>query len=112
LSPSDKPDLKLLFTDPRVQKRGAGSMLVKWGTDQADAAGVPCIVEASSHAYEARFYHKHGFQDVRRSRVENRDRFPGTVPVVSDVMYRLSKGEDWKKPPYEQIVISKSSQTA
>ncbi|RDW72910.1 hypothetical protein BP6252_06817 [Coleophoma cylindrospora] len=39
--------LDLCFTDPAWHRRGAGKLLVQWGTERADALGVKCIVEAS-----------------------------------------------------------------
>jgi GNAT superfamily N-acetyltransferase len=39
-------DLKLLQTDPRHQRRGAGSMLIRWGLDESERRGVPAYLEA------------------------------------------------------------------
>lgn len=54
--------LKLLHTDPKHQKRGAGAMLVKWGLEEADRLSLPAYLE-SSPAGRA-LYEKHGFQEV------------------------------------------------
>jgi GNAT superfamily N-acetyltransferase len=51
----------MLSTHPEHQRRGAGSMLVKWGTDIADNLGLKAFVQASrlgKHLYES-----HGFVD-------------------------------------------------
>lgn len=53
--------LDLLCTDPDFQKRGAGSMLVKWGCDLADKDGVSAYVDASKSG--APLYEKFGFVD-------------------------------------------------
>ncbi|KAF2499019.1 acyl-CoA N-acyltransferase [Lophium mytilinum] len=39
--------LHLLVTLPQHHRRGAGTLLLKWGLDQADAAGLPTYLEAS-----------------------------------------------------------------
>ncbi|PMD62255.1 uncharacterized protein K444DRAFT_524117 [Hyaloscypha bicolor E] len=53
--------IDMLSTHPEHQRRGAGSMLVKWGTDIADNLGLKAFVQASrlgKHLYES-----HGFVD-------------------------------------------------
>jgi GNAT superfamily N-acetyltransferase len=70
--------LDMLSTHPDHQYRGAGSMLVKWGTDIADAMGVKAYIEGTivaKHLYES-----HGF-------VASEDWI--TVPVE----------EKWKEKP-------------
>ena len=39
--------MELLATDPSYQRRGLAGMILKYGTDLADAANVPCYVDAS-----------------------------------------------------------------
>ncbi|RDW56654.1 hypothetical protein BP6252_14067 [Coleophoma cylindrospora] len=51
--------LDILSTHPEHQRRGAGSLLVKWGTDIADAMGVPAYIEGS--IYARRLYEQNGF---------------------------------------------------
>ena len=41
------PVLHILITDPAHHRRGAGARLVRWGTEQADAAQLPCFLESS-----------------------------------------------------------------
>ncbi len=51
--------LDMCYTHPRWQGKGAGKMLVKWGTEKADELGLKCFVEAS---YLGRpLYEKFGF---------------------------------------------------
>lgn len=54
-------DLDMLGTHPDYRKRGAGSMLVKWGCDLADREGVGAYVDASKAG--APLYEKFGFVD-------------------------------------------------
>ncbi len=58
----------MLFTDPSYQKRGAGAMMVKWGTDLADHLMLPAWVEASEIA--APLYRKNGFEDVEHCKMK------------------------------------------
>ena len=43
--------LDILHTHPLHQGRGAGTELVKWGTDLADQQGLQCYLESSPAAY-------------------------------------------------------------
>jgi predicted N-acetyltransferase YhbS len=54
-------DLDTVATHPDYQRRGAGSLLVKWGCDLADAQGVQAYVDASKDG--APLYAKFGFVD-------------------------------------------------
>ncbi|KUJ13697.1 uncharacterized protein LY89DRAFT_752829, partial [Mollisia scopiformis] len=51
--------LDSLTTDPKYQKRGAGSMLVKWGLNIADSMNGEAYLEASE--YGKPVYEKYGF---------------------------------------------------
>jgi hypothetical protein len=54
----------MIFTDPKHQRRGAGSMLVKWGVDKADEMGVETCLEAT--LFGRRVYEKFGFHVTER----------------------------------------------
>lgn len=56
--------LDTLVTLPNHERRGAGSMLVSWGTQRADEAGVEAYLEASPMG--APMYARHGFEPVKR----------------------------------------------
>ncbi|TDZ27371.1 putative transcriptional regulatory protein [Colletotrichum spinosum] len=53
--------LDTVATHPDYQRRGAGSMLVKWGCERADEDGVGAYVDASKAG--APLYQRHGFVD-------------------------------------------------
>lgn len=53
----------MLTTDPKHQRRGAGKMLLRWGTDIADESRVlPCYLEGSPTGHA--MYRSAGFEDV------------------------------------------------
>ena len=54
--------LDTLVTYKQHERRGAGSMLVRWGCDKADEAGVVAYLEASPMG--APMYTRHGFEAV------------------------------------------------
>ncbi|KAF2868459.1 acyl-CoA N-acyltransferase [Massariosphaeria phaeospora] len=66
----DRPHiyLHMLHTDPKFQGRGAGGILLNWGTQEADKIGLPIYLESSPEAH--RFYQKHGFEDIEEFRVD------------------------------------------
>ncbi|MCJ1293671.1 hypothetical protein MMC34_005226 [Xylographa carneopallida] len=55
---------KLMAGEPHCyhQRRNAGALLVQWGTNIADEAGLRCYLEASPAGHH--LYHKEGFRDV------------------------------------------------
>jgi predicted N-acetyltransferase YhbS len=52
--------LDLLTVDPKYQRRGAGHILVRWGTLQADELGLACVVESTDFGLE--LYRSEGFE--------------------------------------------------
>ena len=52
--------LNLLAVEPSAQGNGIGSALLRAVTDQADAQGAPCYLEATSDD-NRRLYERHGF---------------------------------------------------
>ena len=53
--------IDMLSTHPEHERRGAGSMLVKWGTDIADNKGLKAFVQGSRLGKP--LYESHGFVD-------------------------------------------------
>ncbi|GAA5903334.1 hypothetical protein JCM5296_005665 [Sporobolomyces johnsonii] len=95
--------LSLLVTDPRYQRTGAGSALLRWGGRQADKEGVDCYLEAT--AVGVSVYQRAGYEMFREPIVggENDElvlypmrRCPFTlapmtvtdIPVLSTVYHR------------------------
>lgn len=56
--------LDTLVTLPQHERRGAGSMLVRWGTERADEAGFEAYLEASPMG--APMYARHGFEPQKK----------------------------------------------
>jgi len=54
--------LDICCTAPKHHRRGAGKMLVEWGTRKADELGIKCVVEASYPG--RRLYEGCGFEIV------------------------------------------------
>ncbi|OAA74502.1 Acyl-CoA N-acyltransferase [Akanthomyces lecanii RCEF 1005] len=54
--------LKFVHTDPKHQRRGAGRMMMDWGTKEADDKGLVSYVQASPEGRG--LYAKYGFQLV------------------------------------------------
>lgn len=54
--------LALLVTASQHRRRGAGSLIVKWGLEMSETTGLPCYLQASEQG--RRVYSHYGFQDV------------------------------------------------
>ncbi|EAU29938.1 predicted protein [Aspergillus terreus NIH2624] len=61
----DRPHyyLDVLATHPNFRRRGAATMLLRWGCDQADRDGLPVYIDASEAGVPV--YEKYGFQVVK-----------------------------------------------
>jgi len=70
--------LESLVCLPDHHRRGAGGMLVKWGTDKADELGLLSYLEASPQGKG--LYLKHGFQAIRELKSDLTD-FGGAPDV-------------------------------
>ncbi|KAF1994404.1 hypothetical protein P154DRAFT_447721 [Amniculicola lignicola CBS 123094] len=55
--------LSILATRLECRRQGAGSMLIKWGTEKADELGLQCYVESNAEAQGV--YERHGFTKAR-----------------------------------------------
>lgn len=73
----ERTDLEIVATSPTFQGQGAGSQMIRWATEQADAEGVEAFLEASPDA--VKLYEKHGFREAARTDtwIEN-ERVKGT----------------------------------
>ncbi|KAH7312164.1 putative GNAT family acetyltransferase [Stachybotrys elegans] len=81
--------LKLLHTDPAHQRRGAGSMLLRWGAGEADRLGIPSYLEASPEGRP--LYQKHGFVEVDMLDVDF-SRWGGPASFKAALMLRPAHG--------------------
>lgn len=63
-------DLDMLGTHPDYRRRGAGSMLVRWGCELADRDGLVAYVDASPEG--AALYRKFGFEDRTEAAMRER----------------------------------------
>ena len=54
--------LALLVTLTPHRRRGAGSLLLKWGIDLSERIGLPCHLQASSQG--RKLYKHHGFEEM------------------------------------------------
>lgn len=52
--------LDMMSTHPDHHRRGAGNMLMKWGTEKADSLGLGCYIDGT--AIGKRLYESHGFK--------------------------------------------------
>lgn len=63
-------DLSILVTDPKYQRRGAASMLVRWGCEEADKRGMVANLMATQAGLS--LYLKHGFRVVSETPLDLR----------------------------------------
>jgi GNAT superfamily N-acetyltransferase len=82
--------LDTLCTLARHERKGAGSMLVRWGCDRADEAGVEAYLEASPLG--APMYARHGF--VRQEEIELDLRKFGGDEVLKFIVSIVEMGWD------------------
>ncbi|KAF2112305.1 hypothetical protein BDV96DRAFT_649106 [Lophiotrema nucula] len=69
--------LHILATDPKHQGRGAGSLLLQWGTQRADKAQLPSYLESTEAG--RRTYLKAGFKQVKRTEFQM-SKYGGSPP--------------------------------
>ena len=81
----NRTDLAMLHTDPAFQGRGAGKMLVEWGTKKADELSVPAYLESSPTGH--RLYKRHGFRDLHVLKFDL-SQFGGTGVYEEPLMIR------------------------
>ncbi|KAH7378239.1 hypothetical protein BKA66DRAFT_147710 [Pyrenochaeta sp. MPI-SDFR-AT-0127] len=81
--------LDTLVTLPNHERRGAGSMLVRWGCEKADEAGVEAYLEASPMG--APMYARHGFQPTKEVELDL-TQWEGKDVLSFVLMLRPAKG--------------------
>ena len=83
-------DFKLLHTDPKHQRRGAGGLLLKTMTEEADKLGVPVHLEATPEGEP--LYVKWGFERTQLV-VTDFSKWGGPAHHEYSVMVRQPKGQ-------------------
>ena len=61
-------ELSSLNTLPKYQRRGIGSMLMKWGTDRLEEMQVPSFIIATDQGYG--LYIRHGYKEIERWEID------------------------------------------
>jgi GNAT superfamily N-acetyltransferase len=77
--------LHILVTDPEHHRRGAGAMLIRWGTAQADKAQLPAFLEATQTGRP--LYAREGFE-ARHDEVFDLSKYGAQGTDVSTIMIR------------------------
>ncbi|KAL1625514.1 hypothetical protein SLS56_007336 [Neofusicoccum ribis] len=77
--------LGLLVTHPKHHRRGAGAMLIRWGTEQADRAGLISFLEATETGRP--LYKRHGFEEQETFVIEL-SKYGGTGVEKNTTMIR------------------------
>jgi GNAT superfamily N-acetyltransferase len=81
-----------MFTDPKHQRRGVGTKLLKWGVERADEMGAEMFLEATQigrHMYE-----QNGFQVTQHVIVQVPEKW-AHKPMLQYVIMR--------RPPVEKV---------
>lgn len=64
-------ELEVLAVSPRFQRTGVGSMLLKWGMEQASLQHLPVVVAATLNGEH--LYKKHGFIECSKIQLPESD---------------------------------------
>jgi len=84
--------LSILVTHPEHHRRGAGGMLVKWGTGKADELGIECYLESSIEGRP--LYERLGFRVVKEVEFKMADFGRGDLGTdVNCIMHRPAIGK-------------------
>ncbi|KAF2140462.1 uncharacterized protein K452DRAFT_359538 [Aplosporella prunicola CBS 121167] len=70
----------ILAVDPAYQRRGAGTLLLRWGLEEARKRGLPAYLEATEEGKE--LYLKEGFRDVGDALVVRKEDWEGDRDMV------------------------------
>lgn len=72
------PELTFMGTDPLHERRGAASLMLRWGIEQCQLHNTPAYLESTLEAVG--FYKKYGFTPV--------ETFSLDIPGVGNGVYR------------------------
>ncbi|KAI0095553.1 putative GNAT family acetyltransferase [Hypoxylon sp. NC0597] len=87
----DSPCYRLTFigTDPEYERRGAATMMVRWGMDQCRKNCVPAYLESTLEA--ASFYRKLGFEAVEKISLQYEAGNSKTSQVYEEICFVYNK---------------------
>lgn len=83
-------ELNALNTLPAYQRRGVGSMLMKWGTDKLEEMKVPGFIVSTDQGYG--LYIKHGFKEIERWETDLSRWQPGQGMYKNVFLTRMPSG--------------------
>lgn len=84
-------ELASLNTLPEYQRRGVGSMLMKWGIEKLEEMNVAGFIVSSHQGYS--LYLKHGFKEIERWEADM-SRWPPAEGMYKNVfMTRIPSGQ-------------------
>lgn len=104
--------LVTLVTDPEQERRGAGALLVRWGVERADEAGLDAYLSASPMGRG--LYGKFGFEVVREVPFDCAEfGGEGAVSHVVSVLLSVSCGRvDWMLTIVAAVHVSEARAAA
>ncbi|KAI9710537.1 MAG: hypothetical protein M1820_002673 [Bogoriella megaspora] len=76
--------LALLVTASGHRKRGAGSLLVKWGIGKSAIAGLPCYLQASEQGRS--LYERYGFHSIGTAEFELSDYGLQGIEIMTEML--------------------------
>ena len=108
LTISAYPVLDIIHTHPSHQGRGAGTQLVKWGTDLADKQHLQCYLEASPAGYP--LFRKADFEEVTEMEIDlNRYRAGRGVYKYKHIVMIRPPNVRPQVPPKDRMVTTPDS---
>lgn len=91
----EKIDLNIIFTHPNYRRQGVGDLIMKWGTQKADAMGVEMWLDAT--VYGVPLYKKHGFIVVHENDIGPKSDDPSEEwKEIADRLAPMTMWQMWR----------------